>query len=117
MNPIWLLDPLRVGDLEDSFFFKLKFSGVASSGAESTSKSDSGELGGPVLDGDNDRGIENDLALIRGLLGEDSDSVSCSVSVDILGRFVATVMGMRKVIKTRCHSHFEAIFYIPFYYV
>uniref|UniRef100_A0A1B0AGJ6 Uncharacterized protein n=1 Tax=Glossina pallidipes TaxID=7398 RepID=A0A1B0AGJ6_GLOPL len=36
------------GEVESSFF-RLRFSGVASSGAESTSKSDSGELGGPVV--------------------------------------------------------------------
>lgn len=39
------------GDTESSRL-RLKFSGVASSGAESTSRSDSGELGGPVRDGD-----------------------------------------------------------------
>lgn len=39
------------GEVESSFF-KLRFSGVASSGAESTSKSDSGELGGPVRAGE-----------------------------------------------------------------
>jgi hypothetical protein len=85
-----LFEVLWVGDFEDSFFFKLKFSGATSSGAESTSKSDSGELGGPFRFGDDESGKENDLALMRGLLGDDSEPVSCSVSVDILGRFVPT---------------------------
>lgn len=39
------------GEVESSFF-RLRFSGVASSGAESTSRSDSGELGGPVRVGE-----------------------------------------------------------------
>lgn len=84
-----MLAPLCDGDFDDSFFFKLKFSGAASSGAESTSKSDSGELG-PFLDGDNDRGNEKFFAFILGLLGDDSEPVSCSVSVEILGRFEPT---------------------------
>lgn len=63
------------GDLELSFF-KLKFSGADSSGAESTSKSDSGELGGPVRDGDNCIGIVYDELFNRGLLGDDSEPVS-----------------------------------------
>lgn len=61
------------GDVESSFF-KLKFSGVASSGAESTSKSDSGELGGPFRFGE--LGRQNDEFLCLGLLGDDSDPVS-----------------------------------------
>lgn len=77
------------GDVESSFF-KLRFSGVASSGAESTSRSDSGELGGPVCDGDDDnitKGNEyadEDVCLSRtpgGLLGDDSEPVSWSVSL------------------------------------
>lgn len=60
----------------ESSFFKLKFSGVASSGAESTSKSDSGELGAPAGDGDKTVGNENDVFFNRGLLGDDSDPVS-----------------------------------------
>lgn len=64
------------GDVESSFF-RLKFSGAASSGAESTSKSDSGELGGPVREGDDSAsGNENDEFLSRGLLGDDSEPVS-----------------------------------------
>lgn len=64
------------GDCESSFF-RLRFSGAASSGAESTSRSDSGELGGPVRDGDdNANGNENDELLRRGLLGDDSEPVS-----------------------------------------
>lgn len=62
------------GDLEFSFF-KLKFSGVASSGAESTSKSDSGELGGAVRIGDDVLALKLD-DLCRGLLGDDSEPVS-----------------------------------------
>uniref|UniRef100_A0A1B0B6S4 Uncharacterized protein n=1 Tax=Glossina palpalis gambiensis TaxID=67801 RepID=A0A1B0B6S4_9MUSC len=41
-----VVDGVCGGEVESSFF-RLRFSGVASSGAESTSKSDSGELGGP----------------------------------------------------------------------
>lgn len=64
------------GDLESSFL-RLKFSGAVSSGAESTSKSDSGELGGPVRDGDdNAKGIAYDEHFKRGLLGDDSEPVS-----------------------------------------
>lgn len=65
---------------------RLRFSGATteSSGAESsTSRSDSGELGGPFRDGDSFMGSENRPALrCRGLLGDDSDPVSWSVSVD-----------------------------------
>lgn len=78
------------GDVESSFF-KLKFSGVASSGAESTSKSDSGELGRPFWFGELDIGILNDVFFKRGLLGDDSEPVSWSVSVDIRWRFVPTM--------------------------
>lgn len=64
------------GDVESSFL-RLKFSGAVSSGAESTSKSDSGELGGPVLEGDdNANGNENDEFFKHGLLGDDSEPVS-----------------------------------------
>lgn len=81
------MDGVVGGDVESSFF-KLKFSGVASSGAESTSKSDSGELGWPVRDGDESTsGNENWVVLWRGLLGDDSEPVSWSVSVDIRWRF------------------------------
>lgn len=61
MNPWPLLLKLRRicklsegvdgGEVESSFF-RLRFSGVASSGAESTSRSDSGEDGGPVRAGE-----------------------------------------------------------------
>lgn len=77
------------GDVESSFF-KLKFSGVASSGAESTSKSDSGELGRPFWFGELAIGILYDVFFNRGLLGDDSEPVSWSVSVDIRWRFVPT---------------------------
>lgn len=65
------------GDFDASSFFKLKFSGVfASSGAESTSKSDSGELGLPVVcAGD----AYNRIFGGRGLLANDSEPVSSSV--------------------------------------
>lgn len=61
-----------------SSFFRLKFSGVASSGAESTSRSDSGELGGPVRAGDRLAVRLNSPATLGlGLLGEpDSEPVS-----------------------------------------
>lgn len=62
------------GDVESSFFM-LKFSGVASSGAESTSKSDSGELARPFLDGELFMGILNEEFFMRGLL-DDSEPVS-----------------------------------------
>jgi len=67
-----------------SSFFKLRFSGVASSGAESTSKSDSGELGGPVRAGDKLAvRLKSPATLGRGLLGDpDSEPVSWSVSFD-----------------------------------
>lgn len=69
---------LPAGDFDLSSFFKLKFSGAASSGAESsTSKSLSGELGDAWWrDGDIFSGIENDLLLCRGLPGDDSEPVS-----------------------------------------
>lgn len=72
-----LSDGVVGGDVESSFL-RLKFSGAASSGAESTSKSDSGELGGPVREGDdNTSGNENvDEFFKRGLLGDDSEPVS-----------------------------------------
>lgn len=63
------------GEVESSFF-KLRFSGVASSGAESTSKSDSGELGAPWRFGDSANGRQNDELFNRGLLGDDSEPVS-----------------------------------------
>ena len=63
------------GDVESSFL-RLKFSGVASSGAESTSKSDSGELGGPFLAGDWAMGKQNEELFNLGLLGDDSEPVS-----------------------------------------
>lgn len=87
--PILSDDGVDGGDNEPSFF-KLKFSGVASSGAESTSKSDSGELGGPLRFGDNSIGIwcVKFFIFILGLLGDDSDPVSWSVSVEILCLFV-----------------------------
>ena len=69
------------GDFDPSFL-RLKFSGVASSGAESTSKSDSGELGGPLRVGDIVRGRENFVGFKRGLPGLDSEPVSWSVSVE-----------------------------------
>jgi hypothetical protein len=78
-----------VGDFDFSFF-KHKFSGAASSGAESTSRSDSGELGGPVREGDIVLDIENEIGFRRGLLGVDSEPVSWSVSVDIRGRLEPT---------------------------
>lgn len=82
---------LPAGDFDRSFFFKLRFSGVASSGAESsTSRSLSGELGDAwCRDGDN--GIEYDLLLTRGLLGEDSDPVSWSVSAESRAFLLPTV--------------------------
>lgn len=67
------------GDELLSSFFRLRFSGVASSGAESTSRSDSGELGGPVRAGDRLAVRLNNPATLggRGLLGEpDSEPVS-----------------------------------------
>lgn len=76
---------LLAGDWDLSFFFRLRFSGAASSGAESsTSKSLSGELGDAwwLRDGESDRGMENDLFLFLGLLGDDSDPVSWSVSAE-----------------------------------
>lgn len=67
---------LPAGDFDPSFFFKLKFSGAASSFAESsTSKSLSGELGDAWLR-DGEIGLENDLLFILGLLGDDSEPVS-----------------------------------------
>jgi hypothetical protein len=76
---------LPAGDFDLSFFFKLKFSGAASSFAESsTSKSLSGELGDACRDGES--GIENDLLLILGLLGDDSEPVSWSVSAESRAR-------------------------------
>lgn len=64
------------GDLDASSFLRLKFSGVASSGAESTSKSDSGELGrSAVCAGD----AYNRIFGGRGLLANDSEPVSSSV--------------------------------------
>lgn len=74
-NIFKLSDGVDGGDVESSFF-KLKFSGVASSGAESTSRSDSGELGAPACDGDKTVGNENDVFFNRGLLGDDSEPVS-----------------------------------------
>lgn len=62
------------GDVESSFFM-LKFSGVGSSGAESTSKSDSGELARPFRDGELFIGILNEEFFKRGLL-DDSEPVS-----------------------------------------
>lgn len=57
---------------------------MASSGAESTSRSDSGELGGPVRAGDKLAVRLNSPATLgRGLLGDpDSEPVSWSVSFD-----------------------------------
>lgn len=62
------------GDVESSFFM-LKFSGVASSGAESTSRSDSGELARPFRDGELLMAILNEELFKRGLL-DDSEPVS-----------------------------------------
>lgn len=84
------------GDVESSFF-KLKFSGVASSGAESTSKSDSGELARPFWFGELDIGMLNDAFFKRGLLGDDSEPVSWSVSVDIRWRFVPAIEIQTKI--------------------
>lgn len=75
------------GEVESSFF-KLRFSGVASSGAESTSRSDSGELGARCLCGDSTKGRQNDEFFSLGLLGDDSDPVSWSVSAAILCLFI-----------------------------
>lgn len=90
---------LTAGDFDLSFFFKLRFSGAVSSGAESsTSKSLSGELGEAWLwDGDNV--IENDLLLASGLLGEDSDPVSGSVSAESRALLFPTVEK-----KQNCHE-------------
>lgn len=77
-----------IGDFDRSFFFKLKFSGAMSSGAESTSKSLSGELGDWLSGGDTDNGSENDLFF--GLLG-DSEPVSWSVSAERRARLFPTV--------------------------
>lgn len=90
---------LPAGDFDLSFFFKLKFSGAASSVAESsTSRSLSGELGDAWLrDGDSDNGIEN-LLLTRGLLGDDSEPVSWSVSADSRARLFPTGRN-RKLVK------------------
>lgn len=74
------------GGDEESSFFRLKFSGVASSGAESTSKSDSGELARPFWFGEL-VGMLNDAFFNCGLLGDDSDPVSWSVSVEMRWRF------------------------------
>lgn len=79
----------------ESSFLRLRFSGVASSGAESTSKSDSGELGGPFRS-DSPKGRQNDEFFNRGLLGELSEPVSWSVSVDILCRFEPDKMGKKQ---------------------
>lgn len=74
------------GDVESSFL-RLRFSGVASSGAESTSRSDSGELGRPLQFGELVTGKQNELFFVRGLLDGDSDPVSWSVSFEIRCRF------------------------------
>lgn len=76
--------------MELSFFFKDRFSGVASSGAESTSRSDSGELGGPLWDGERFKGIEKGFGFNLGLLGDSDPELSWSVSVDIRARFGPT---------------------------
>lgn len=78
---------LPAGDFDRSFFFKLKFSGTISSGAESTSKSLSGELGERFRVGDTDNGIENDF--VFGLFG-DSEPVSWSVSPERRARLLPT---------------------------
>lgn len=78
-------DPPRSGELFCVVlsFLRLRFSGATeSSGAESTSRSDSGELGGPLRVGESFIGRENKPVFSRGLLGDDSDPVSWSVSVD-----------------------------------
>lgn len=87
---------MTAGDFDRSFFFKLRFSGAVSSGAESsTSKSLSGELGEAWL-WDGDKVIENDLLLASGLLGEDSDPVSGSVSAESLALLFPTVKKMSR---------------------
>lgn len=96
---------LTAGDFDPSFFFRLRFSGAVSSGAESsTFKSLSGELGDALLC-DGERCIENDLLLPSGLLGEDSDPVSGSVSADSRA-FLFPTVNENLFIPTATNRHF-----------
>lgn len=87
---------MPAGDFDRSFFFKLKFSGTISSGAESTSKSLSGELGDRFRVGDTDNGIENDF--VFGLFGDSEPELSWSVSPERRARLLPTV---KKIVKNR----------------
>ena len=95
---------LPIGDFDRSFFLRLRFSGVASSGAESsTSKSLSGELGEACCrDGESDSGIEYDLFFILGLLGEDSEPVSWSVSAESRALLFPTANKIKNSVLINC---------------